>query len=321
VPPTALFVPLLDHPSEHEVVGPRAQRRQRRLIGEHPEPRPAAIAVVSERGVHMVKVAPRLSTWHARMRHVLEGRLRGGLNEDLARSLFVLWMARSWQLLSADCSGPVETLGMTRRFIVVCGRAIASGDFRLDDLPGSGRLDVGLRCIRAALLISHGVRREAVVYLVLRGGARAPRVLRITGRDARFVRPDERSLAVLAQKALTSAGEGPRGFVDVRPGVAVANGDLEEVVADLGSATPYVLERGAPDLRDAKDLGEADVAFLLGDDVGLDEAARLRATAIGARPLGVGPVAVHAEDAITIVSNELDRREAVQQPVATGERR
>ena len=200
---------------------------------------------------------------------------------------------------------------MNRLFIVVCSRATASGEFLLDDLPGtSGRLDVGLRCLRAALLVSHGLRRDAVVYLVLRGGARAPRVLRVSGRDARFLRPDERSLAVLAQKALARGGDETRGFVDVRPGVAVARGDIEQVFADLGSATPYVLERGGPDLRDAKGLGEADVAFVLGDHVGLDEATRLQATAIGARPLGVGPVAVHAEDAITIVSNELDRREA-----------
>jgi tRNA (pseudouridine54-N1)-methyltransferase len=199
---------------------------------------------------------------------------------------------------------------MTRRFIIVCSRATASGEFLLDDLPGtSGRLDVGLRCIRAALLVSHGLRRDVVVYLVLRGGPRAPRVLRVTGGEARFLRPDERSLAVLARKALAGRCDETGGFFDVRPGVALASGDLERAFADLGEATPYVLERGAPDLRDAKELGEADVAFVLGDHLGLDEATRLRATAMGARPLGVGPVTVHSEDAITIVSNELDRRE------------
>jgi tRNA (pseudouridine54-N1)-methyltransferase len=200
--------------------------------------------------------------------------------------------------------------GVTRHFVVVCSRATASGDFLLDDVPGtSGRLDVGLRCIRAALLVSHGLRRDAVVYLVLRGGPRAPRVLRVTGRDARFIRPDERSLAVLAQKALAGSDDQTPGFVDVKPGVAVARGDVEQVLAHLGSATPYILERGAPDIRDAEGLGKGDVAFVLGDHIGLDEATRSQVTASGARPLGVGPVAVHAEDAIAVVSNELDRRE------------
>jgi tRNA (pseudouridine54-N1)-methyltransferase len=201
---------------------------------------------------------------------------------------------------------------MIRRFVVVCSRATASGDFLLDDLPGtSGRLDVGLRCIRAALLVSHGVRRDGVVYLVLRGGPRAPRVLRVTGREAKFVRPDERSLAVLVKKALAArddAADDTGGFVDVRPGVAVATGDVERALADLGAATLYLLESGAPDIRQAKGLGEGDVAFVLGDHVGLDEATRLQATAMGAKSLSVGPVTVHSEDAIAIVSNELDRR-------------
>jgi tRNA (pseudouridine54-N1)-methyltransferase len=198
---------------------------------------------------------------------------------------------------------------MLRRFVVVCSRATASGEFLLDDLPGtSGRLDVGLRCIRAALLVSHGLRRDAVVYLVLRGGARAPRVLRVTGAEAKFVRPDERSLAVLVKKALAGVDDETANFVVVRPGIAVASGDVEQALADLGGATLYLLEKGAPDLRAERELGEGDVAFVLGDHLGLDEATRSRVIATGARPLGVGPVVVHSEDAVTIVSNELDRR-------------
>jgi tRNA (pseudouridine54-N1)-methyltransferase len=197
---------------------------------------------------------------------------------------------------------------MIRRFVVVCSRATASGDFLLDDIPGtSGRLDVGLRCIRTALLVSHGLRRDAVVYLVLRGGERAPRVLRVAGAEAKFVRPDERSLAVLAKKALAGGDDRTGEFVVVRPGVAVASGDVERAFGDLGGATPYLLEEGGPDIRHTRELGEGDVAFILGDHVGLDDVTRSKAIAMGARPLGLGPVAVHSEDAITIVSNELDR--------------
>ncbi|MEO5728597.1 MAG: tRNA (pseudouridine(54)-N(1))-methyltransferase TrmY, partial [Byssovorax sp.] len=43
-----------------------------------------------------------------------------------------------------------------RRFIVIGQRATASPDFSLINLPASsGRLDVLLRCLRAALLFSH----------------------------------------------------------------------------------------------------------------------------------------------------------------------
>ena len=179
-----------------------------------------------------------------------------------------------------------------RRFVVIGSRATASADFLLDDLPGtSGRLDVGLRCLRAALLVSHGRRPDAVVYLLLRGGPRAPRVLRI-GPDARFLRPDERSLAVLVKKVLASrADEGAKGFVDVKPGIATARGDLAEVAEEFGGAALYVLEEGGPDVREAAGIGDPDVAFFVGDPSGFDEATRAALASMGARPLGIGPVA------------------------------
>jgi tRNA (pseudouridine54-N1)-methyltransferase len=198
-----------------------------------------------------------------------------------------------------------------RRFVVIGRSATASGDFSLEDVAGtSGRLDVGLRCIRAALLTSHGLRRDAVLYLVLGGGPRAPRALRIRGGEARFLRPDERSLAVLARKVLARDDEEQLGgFAEVKPGIDLASGGLERVIADLAGATPYVLEEGGRDLRDEADLGRSSTAFFLGDPSGLDDATRAQLAAIGARPLSVGPVSVHAEDAIAVVSNELDRRE------------
>jgi tRNA (pseudouridine54-N1)-methyltransferase len=197
-----------------------------------------------------------------------------------------------------------------RHFVVIGQRATASSDFLLDDLPGtSGRLDVLLRCVRAATLVSHGLRRDVVVYLVLGGGAHAPRVLRLAGADAKFIRPDERSLATLVKKVL--AGDADRaapGFVEVKAGIALCSGGIEVVLADLGAAALYVLEEGAPDVRDEPGLWRGDAAFFIGDPLGFDADTRARLEVARARPLGVGPVSLHAEDAVTIVSNELDRR-------------
>jgi tRNA (pseudouridine54-N1)-methyltransferase len=182
----------------------------------------------------------------------------------------------------------------------------------LVDLPGtSGRLDVLLRCLRASLLVSHGLRGDTIVYLVLLGGERAPRTLRVDGAVAAYVRPDERSLATLVQKALATPSGTP-GFTLLRRGIAIADGGLDVVLADLGPSAPYVLEEGAPDVRDASLTprpGAADV-FFVGDHLGFDEATRARIAAIGAEPLSVGPVSVHADDAVALLVNELDRRAA-----------
>jgi tRNA (pseudouridine54-N1)-methyltransferase len=193
------------------------------------------------------------------------------------------------------------------RFVIVGAKASASPDFRLDDLPGtSGRLDVLLRCVRAALLVSHGVRRDVVVYLVLLGGPAAPRCVRVTGAEVRFLRPDERSLATLVKKSLAAPREGA-GFVTVRPGIAVADGGLDAALDDLGDGALWLLDEGGDDLRGAALEGDAR-AFIVGDHTGFDAATLGRLDERAVRRVAIGPVSVHADDVVAIVTNELDRR-------------
>lgn len=198
---------------------------------------------------------------------------------------------------------------MARRFVVIGRRAVASGEFSLDDLPStSGRMDVLLRCVRASFLVSHGLRRDTVVYLVLLGGPRAPRTLRIDGGAVRFVRPDERALANMVQKALAIPTSG-EGFVEVKPGISVAEGGLEAVLGDVGPGAAYVLREHGEDIRAVALDPVAPVVFV-GDDLDLDEASSAALEAHGALELSLGPISVHADDAITLVQNELDRAAA-----------
>jgi tRNA (pseudouridine54-N1)-methyltransferase len=194
-----------------------------------------------------------------------------------------------------------------RRFVIVGRTAHASAALRLDDIPSTGgRLDILLRCTRAALLVSHGLRRDAVVYLVLGGGEAGPRALRISGAEAKFIRPDERSLAMTVQKAIARFEGVGDDFCPVRPGLSVACGGLDAVIADVSCARLYVLEANGPDVRQSPIEG-SDVAIVVGDHLGFDEPTRARLSALGAQPVRVGPVSLHAEDAIAVVSNELDR--------------
>lgn len=201
-----------------------------------------------------------------------------------------------------------------RRFVIVGRTARASEAIRLDDLAGtSGRLDVLLRCVRAALLTSNGVRRDAVIYLVLMGDALGTRTVRIEGATARFLRPDERPLATLVQKAVARARGDAAGFVPQRNGLAVACGGLEAAIDDIGASASFLLEEGAPDVRDVPDTALAgDVTFFVGDHLGYEDVIRERLAAHGARPLGVGPVSLHSDDVVAIVSNEIDRRGAAK---------
>lgn len=191
------------------------------------------------------------------------------------------------------------------RFVLLGQKATASPDFSLDDVPGtSGRLDVLLRCLRSALLVSHGLRRDTLVYMVLSGGV--PRTVRVDGRVASYLRPDERTMAGRVRAMLGTRAEGD-GFDAERQGMAVADGGLDVVLRDLGPATMYVLEEGGADLRDVE-LDLESPVFFVGDHLGFDPSVRERLALLGARSISVGPVSVHADDAIAIVRNELDRR-------------
>lgn len=195
-----------------------------------------------------------------------------------------------------------------RCFVLISQTALASGAFSLEDLPASsGRLDLLLRALRAALLVSHGLRRSVLVYLVLRGGAGGSRVLRVDGRSAKFLRPDERSLAILVQKTLQSGTVLSKDFQEVRPGLALCEGDLEEVLAELAGLPCYLLDEHGSDVR-AEALAVEDAVFFIGDQLGFEEATRARLLALGCRTISVGPLSLHSEDVVTLLNNELDRR-------------
>jgi tRNA (pseudouridine54-N1)-methyltransferase len=194
-----------------------------------------------------------------------------------------------------------------RRFVLIGQTASATGDFSLEDLPStSGRIDVLLRSLRAALLVSHGLRRYVQVYLVLRGGVGEPRLLRIDGRTARFLRPDERSLATLVKKTLVVATPGS-SFVELRPGLALRQGDLSALLEEVGDAACFVLEEGGADIR-AENIASDDAWFFIGDHTGFDVVALALLERRGARRIAVGPVSLHSDDVVALVSNELDRR-------------
>jgi tRNA (pseudouridine54-N1)-methyltransferase len=192
-----------------------------------------------------------------------------------------------------------------RSFVLIGQTALASGEFSIENLPASsGRLDVLLRCVRAALLVSHGLRRDVRVYLVLRAGA-TPRVVRVSGESAKFLRPDERSLAILFKKTL-AVGSGP-AFVEVRPGLATCSGGLDAVLADVGDAPRFLLDEQGTDVRRHAFGGPA-ATFFIGDHLGFDAPTLVQLDTAGCLRLSVGPVSLHSDDVVSVLSNELDYR-------------
>jgi len=188
-----------------------------------------------------------------------------------------------------------------RQFVVLGHDAPTTPDFPLDDLPGAaGRLDVLCRCVSAALFLSHGIREDVEVFLVLGDEV----TVRIDSRNLQYMSPDERNVASLLKKALEAKDRaiGHRE-AESTPGIHVSKRGFEAVLDAVSGTVVELHEDGAP-LADVEP--PEDPTFVLSDHRDFtDEEASLLAEASDQR-VRVGPEVLHADHTVTVVHNYLD---------------
>ena len=190
-----------------------------------------------------------------------------------------------------------------RQFVVVGHDAPTTpDDISLNDLPGAGRLDVLCRCVNSAFFLSHDIREDVRVHLVLDDEY----VVRFEGSELRRLNPDERSTAALIRGALEVREEAIGAMeAEPSPGVYLGKGDFastigtvaeEGTLVELHEDGDAVVEVDPPD----------DPVFVLSDHHDFtDEEAGLLADHADER-VSLGPNAVHADHAITVAHNYLD---------------
>ncbi|MEN6610603.1 MAG: tRNA (pseudouridine(54)-N(1))-methyltransferase TrmY [Methanoregulaceae archaeon] len=186
--------------------------------------------------------------------------------------------------------------------IAVVGHlARSDGNFTLNDMPGgAGRMDILCRCVNASLFLSHDMRRDIDCYLILLGPPCPPKTVLIKGSEVRYLNPDERSAGSLVKKALDlSCGD---EFRESTKGVYVRKGGLDRL---LGEHPFSVLDEAGSDIREAEVLPKA---VLLSDHQNFSEEEMAQIKNYPA--YSVGPRSLHADHAITILLNEVDRRTA-----------
>lgn len=190
-----------------------------------------------------------------------------------------------------------------RQFIVLGHDAPTDPEFSLDDLAGgAGRLDVLCRCVNSAFFLSHALREDVRVHLVLRDEL----TVRFEGAELRHLNPDERSTAALIRGAL-EAKDDAIGHVaaESSPGVSVSKHGFEPVLDEAASDGTVVQlhEDGDPVVEVEP---PEDPVFVLSDhnDFRAREA-DLLAEAADER-VRLGPERLHADHAITVAHNYLD---------------
>ena len=170
----------------------------------------------------------------------------------------------------------------------------------MEDIPGtSGRLDILCRAVTAAFVLSHGIRKDVCVYLILLGG-QEPKTIRLCGEALRHLNPDERTTAALLKKAL--AVPATEEWAMSTSGIFVRAGGLERLLADLKDVSLIYLREDGEDVRGLEEGLPADAAYILGDHLGMTaEEERLIGQA-GAKTVSLGATSLHADHCIVLLN-------------------
>ncbi|MGP8319738.1 MAG: tRNA (pseudouridine(54)-N(1))-methyltransferase TrmY [Methanosarcinaceae archaeon] len=194
-----------------------------------------------------------------------------------------------------------------REFLIIGHKALTSGNFSLNDMPGSaGRMDILCRCTSAALFLSHDMRRNVQVHLLLLGEPDPQKIIRFDSESLRYLNPDERSSGSLIKKALDKEV----GEQEVRstPGVWVRRGGLGMLLDEFVQKRCKIvyLREDGEDIRDV--VGTfGDAVFIMGDHNGVTKEEEEIIYNVGATVVNVGPLSLHSEHCVTLINNELDR--------------
>jgi len=186
-----------------------------------------------------------------------------------------------------------------RAFIIIAHKF--RGDINLNDLPGSGRIDVVARAINSAIFLSHDIRRDVLFFTYF---PRMSTRLKIDSSEVKYLNPDERSTAALIRNAIMQVGSDE---VRSSPGFYVKRESFEDLLREISSSFHiHYLREDGEDIRDVE--FSSSPAFILSDSVDLSEEEENLVLKHSKATVSVGPRSILASHAITIVHNELDRR-------------
>ena len=160
-------------------------------------------------------------------------------------------------------------------------------------------MDVLCRCVNSSLFLSHDLRRDVECYLVLQGEPDPPKTILFSGERVRYLNPDERSAGSLIKKALAVPCRNE--FTESTKGVYVRRGGLERLLSEFQVA---LLDEHGADIRILSELPDA---YLLSDHMNFAEEEETLMQDV--QKVSVGPKILHADHTITIMLNEMDRRE------------
>lgn len=205
---------------------------------------------------------------------------------------------------------------MERTFLVVGHRVRTDAKFNLNDLCGStGRLDILLRTITSAFLLSNGIRRDVTLYMVLQGEPNPPISLCLKGNELKYLNPDERSTGALIRQAMLSKNISEE-WKRSTPGIYISSKGYSDLLRELvtaGKRPVYLHETGESILHGDLAQDPSSLLFVLGDQFDLTEDEEIAIAESQDQPSGkisLGPEVLHTNHCVVLIHNALDRAHA-----------
>lgn len=202
---------------------------------------------------------------------------------------------------------------MVREFIYYSKNAVTTGNFDLTNLMKAGRMDIACNIVIMGFFVSHAMRNDVKLHLIFDGPPDSPKHLEMfPGKKIEGVEKQmdisKKDIAGLIKKLLYKYKKGMKN--EVFPGYWIEKKSFSNLVNELTDEgkTVFILDKKGTDVREA-DIPENSV-FVLGDQDGIpkQELKRIKKYT-DIRKISVGPYMYFASQAMTILQNELDRRE------------
>jgi len=190
-----------------------------------------------------------------------------------------------------------------REFIYYSGRARTSGNFDTSELMQAGRMDIVCNVIISALFLSHKMREDVHLHLIFMGQPTPPRHLEFVSNKELPI--SKKDVAGLIKVMLYKCREGERR--EIFPGCFVEKKSFQQVIKELESDGKKILvmDKKGKDIRELKKNEIENAVFVVGDEEGFakKEIKRFKSR------ISIGPEIYFASQTLTILNNELDRRQ------------
>ena len=190
-----------------------------------------------------------------------------------------------------------------REFVYYSANAVTAGNLIGDNLMQAGRMDIVCNFIVSVFFVSNAMRENVRLHLIFDGGPNNPRHIVMESNSEMPI--SKKNVAGLIKRMLYKAKD-EEGLREIVPGCSIERKGFEKVLMDLDKEGKNVLlldGRG----KDVREIELEDAVFVIGDHDGFPSGMKKFLKRVDG--VSVGPRVLFASQVVTVLHNEMDRKE------------